>query len=191
MQRSLSQRPGRRRTRAWAVLAALAAPTAAWSGGGPPGLSREHTHPSGAFWFRTPEGWTETILQTDPGALQVAGDGMIVRFLFQRGEAGYDALHGHCMTQRLAEAPQTDPWIDFEYDFLSGDIENRRFLDSAFHLRYDAPIQGHRVWRQRNMTVVGAGQSLCIIVYAPSEVWKKSKTSRALADAVVRSVAFR
>jgi len=116
---------------------------------------------------------------------------MVVRFLFQRGEAGYDALHGHCMTQRLTEAPQTDPWIDFEYDFLSGGIETRRFLDSAFQVRYDAPIHGHRTWRQRNMTVVGAGQSLCIIVYVPSEVWKKSKTSRALADAVVRSVDFR
>jgi hypothetical protein len=121
----------------------------------------------------------------------VAGDGIVVRFLFQRGEAGYDALHGHCMTQRLPEAPQTDPWIDFEYDFLSGGVEKRRFLDSAFHVRYDAAIQGHHTWRQRNMTVVGEGQSLCIIVYVPSPVWKKSKATRALADAVVRSVAFR
>jgi hypothetical protein len=41
------------------------------------------------------------------------------------------------------------------------------------------------------MTVVGAGQSLCIVVYVPSKVWKKSKPARALADAVVKSVEFK
>ena len=55
-------------------------------------------------------------------------------------------------------------------------------------MRYDSAIQGHQEWRQRNLTVVGAGQSLCIIVYVPAQVWKKSKASRALADAVVTSV---
>lgn len=186
----LRLRPGRRHAGAWTVLAALAASAAA-EPAKIPALSSEHTHPSGAFSFRTPESWAEQAVPSDPGALQVAGDGIVVRFLFQRGEAGYDALHGSCMTQRLGDAPQTDPWIEYEYDFLSGDLEKRRFLDSAFRIQYDAPIQGHREWRQRNLTVVGAGQSLCVIVFVPSQLWKKSKASRALADGVVRSLAFR
>lgn len=156
-----------------------------------PPLTHEHRHPSGAFSFKTPESWTEETFPSEPGVLQVAGDQMVVRFVFQRGEAGYDAFHGLCMTQRLPGAPQTDPWIEFEYDYLSGGLADRRFLDSAFRVRYDAPIQGHREWRQRNLTVVGAAESLCIIAFVPSQVWKKSKASRALADAVVRSVGFR
>jgi hypothetical protein len=139
----------------------------------------------------TPGGWTEQKIPADPGAWQFAGDGMAVRFLFQNREAGFDSMHGHCMTQRLSESPQTDPWIDFDYDFLSGGSENRRFLDSAFRVRYDEPIQGHREWRQRNLTLVGGGQSLCIIVFVPSKVWKKSKSTRALADAVIQSVSFK
>lgn len=176
-----------------ALAAALAWPAVARAGQKPepPALTHEHTHPSGAFTFKTPESWTEEAFPAEPGVQQVAGDGMVVRFAFQKREVGYDALHGLCMTQRLKDAPQTDPWIDFEYDFLSGGLADRRFLDSAFRVRYDAPIQGHREWRQRNLTVVGAGESLCIIAFVPSQVWKKSKASRALADAVVRSVGFR
>lgn len=175
------------------VLAAVVVPGVAWAGApsAAPALTREHTHPSGAFTFRTPEAWTEQKLSADAAAVQVAGDGIVVRFLFQQREAGYDALHGYCMAQRLSEAPQTDPWIEFEYDFLSGGLADRRFLDSAFRVRYDAAILGHREWRQRNVTLVGAGQSLCVIVYVPSQLWKKSKASRALADAVVQSVAFK
>jgi hypothetical protein len=156
-----------------------------------PSLTREHTHPSGAFSFMTPDAWTEQQVPTDRTAWQFAGDGMVVRFLFQNREAGFDAMHGHCMTQRLSESPQTDPWIEFDYDFLSGGTEDRRFLDSAFRVRYDEPIQGQREWRQRNVTLVGSGQSLCIIQYMPQQVWKKSKASRALAEAVVRSVTFK
>ena len=175
------------------VLAIATAPAVLWAEkpAPAPALTSEHRHPSGAFSFMTPDGWTEQKVAADPAALQFAGDGMVVRFLFQNREAGYDAMHGHCMTQRLSETLHTDPWIDFDYDFVSGGIDDRRFLDSAFHVRYDPPIQGHHEWRQRNLTVVGAGQSLCIIVYVPSQVWKKSKTSRALADAVVRSVSFK
>jgi hypothetical protein len=175
------------------VLAAAAVPGVVWADAPPaaPALTREHAHPSGAFRFRTPDGWTEQKVKADPTALQLAGDGMVVRFLFQNREVGYDALHSICMTQRLEEAPQTDPWIEFEYDFISGNLGDRRFLDSAFRVLYDEAILGEREWRQRNMTVVGAGQSLCIVVYVPSKVWKKSKPARALADAVVKSVEFK
>ena len=86
------------------VLAIVAAPAVLWAGepAPAPSLTREHTHRSGAFSFLTPDGWSEQKVPTDPEALQVAGDGMVVRFLFQKRELGYDALHGHCMTQRLA-----------------------------------------------------------------------------------------
>jgi hypothetical protein len=156
-----------------------------------PALTREHAHPSGAFRFRTPEGWTEQKVAAEPTALQFAGDGMVVRFLFQNREVGYDGLHSLCMTQRLAESPQTDPWIEFEYDFVSGGVGDRRFLDSAFRVLYDEAILGEREFRQRNMTIVGGGQSLCIVVFVPSKLWKKSKPARALADAVVKSVEFK
>jgi hypothetical protein len=155
-----------------------------------PALTREHEHPSRAFKFMTPEGWAEEKVPTDPGAVQYAGDEMVVRFLFQPRDVGYDALHGHCMTQRLAAMADTEPWIEFDYDFVSGAFADRRFLDSAFRIRYDEPVRGHREWRQRNLTIVGAGQSLCVILNVPSQLWKKSKPSRALADAVVQSIFF-
>ena len=44
---------------------------------------------------------------------------------------------------------------------------------------------------QRNITIVGAGQTLCIMTYAPALVWKKSEEARALLDAVVGSITFR
>jgi hypothetical protein len=56
---------------------------------------------------------------------------------------------------------------------------------------YDEAILGEREFRQRNMTIVGGGQSLCIVVFVPSKLWKKSKPARALADAVVKSVEFK
>ena len=48
-------------------------------------------------------------------------------------------------------------------------------LDSAFVVRYDAPVEGSAAWRQRNLTIVGGGESLCVIGYAPLPAWKKSK----------------
>ena len=41
------------------------------------------------------------------------------------------------------------------------------------------------------LTIVGAGQTLCIMTYAPALVWKKSEEARALLDAVVGSITFR
>ena len=42
-------------------------------------------------------------------------------------------------------------------------IGDRRALDSAFVVTYDKPIRASAQWRQRNLTVVGDGQSLCAI----------------------------
>jgi hypothetical protein len=61
-------------------------------------------------------------------------------------------------------------------------------LDSAFEVTYDAPVDGSREWRQRNVTLVGKGHSLCVILHAPLRDWKKSKATRALQDAVLKAV---
>jgi hypothetical protein len=158
---------------------------------GPPPLSVEHHHPSGAFTFRTPEGWTVQVPAENPAALEAWGGDLGIRFVYRAGEAGYDALHATCMLERLAGPMDIAPDVSYEYDFISGTSGNRRMLDSAFIVRYDQPRHNHREWRQRNLTVVGDGDSLCLITYVPREVWKGSASTRALVDAVVGSVTFR
>jgi hypothetical protein len=80
--------------------------------------------------------------------------------------------------------------VDYEYDFIGGEIAGRRALDSAFVVHYDEPVEGQRDWHQRNLTVVGAGESLCVIAYAPLPVWKKSKAARNLLTSVVEGIRF-
>jgi hypothetical protein len=157
----------------------------------PPKLVREHTHPSGALTFRTPEGWTVSTPDTAPETMIASGDGVIARFVARQGESGYDSLHGACMLERLASPMETAPGVKYEYDYVSGLVGNRRALDSAFVVRYDAPILGHRDWRQRNITVVGGGYSVCVVLYAPATTWKKSPESRVVLDTVLGSVQFR
>ena len=157
----------------------------------PPDLDFEHMHPSGAFTFRTPRSWRVTAFPAKPNAIQASHENLLVRFLYQRGEAGFDSLHVTCMLERLADPMKTEPTVRYEYDFLSGDVEGRRFLDSAFFVRYDEQVLGHHEWRQRNVTVVGAGESLCAISYAPAKLWKKGEATRALLDAIFASVTFR
>ncbi len=154
-------------------------------------LTQEHVHPSGAFSFRTPEGWRVEPVPDEPEALLAAGDGLLVRFVYRPGENGYDSLHGACMLERLAPPMETSPRVEYEYDFVDGMVANRRALDSAFIVRYDHPILGATTWRQRNLTIVGEGDSLCLVGYAPLPLWKKSAEARALLGAVLGSVAFR
>ena len=122
-----------------------------------------------------------------------AGEGdLLVRFLFRQGEGGLDTTHVDCMLERLAGAMAAEPQVSYEYDFRGGVINGQRgALDSAFVVRYDAPIKGQREWRQRNVTIVGAGQTLCVMSYAPAPVWKKSPETRALLDAIVGSITFK
>ena len=96
-------------------------------------------------------------------------------FHFREGEAGLDALHAACMDERLLGPMQVDPRVEYEYDFVGGSLDGRRLLDSAFRVRYDQPVQGHREWRQRNVTLVGAGESLCVIAHAPRALWKAGR----------------
>jgi hypothetical protein len=156
-----------------------------------PPLPAQHRHLSGGFAFRTPEGWKVDSPPENPEVVNAAGDGVAVRFVYRDGESGYDSLHGVCMLERLAGAMDMDPVVRYEYDFVGGVIGDRRALDSAFVVTYDKPILGQRQWRQRNVTIVGNGSSLCAITYAPLPLWKKSAPTRALLDAVLASVTFR
>jgi len=153
-------------------------------------LTSEHWNASKTLSLRTPAGWT---VEAGTGELEVTearGDGLIVRILRREGELGLDSLHVQCMLVRLAGPMDAFPQVDYEYDFVGTTIAERRALDSAFVVHYDEPIGGHRDWRQRNLTVVGQGESLCVVAYAPLPVWKKSKPARNLLTAVVESIRF-
>jgi hypothetical protein len=177
-----------------AVLATLLLAGPAWAGRAPvqaPPLPAEHAHPTGAFTFRTPADWKVVAVADRPEVTEAWGGGMGVRFVYQPGENGLDALHITCMLERLAAPMDMEPRVRYEYDFVGGAFGPARALDSAFAVRYDKPVQGHRDWRQRSLTVVGAGHSLCASTYVPAPVWNKSAEVRALADAVLASVSLR
>lgn len=173
-----------------ALAAALPAVVASGAKKEPPALPLEHTHSSGAFTFRTPEGWVLSGSTDRPEILEAWGGDLGVRFLFRDREFGFDGLHADCMLERLAGPMDTSPEIRYEYEYVGGPFGDRRALDSAFLVKYDVPILGHKAWRQRTLTVVGAGQSLCVMSYAPEPAWRKVKT-RALLDAVLASVRFK
>lgn len=153
-------------------------------------LPSEHWNASRTLGLRTPAEWTVRLEPGPPEVLETRGDGLIVRVLRREGELGLDSLHVECMLVRLAGAMDTFPQVDYEYDFVGGEVGARRALDSAFVVHYDEPIEGHRDWRQRNLTVVGEGESVCVVAYAPLRVWKKSKSARNLLTSVVESVRF-
>ena len=178
-----------------ALLALSLCPMGALAGrktpAAPPVLGVEHLHPSGAFLFRTPDGWKVAESPANPGAIEAWGDEVGVRFVYRASEVGYDSLHADCMLERLAGPMDTEPRIKYEYEFVGGLVGNRRALDSAFVVRYDQPRHGHREWRQRTVTVVGEGESLCVISYVPRPLWKSSAPARAIVDSVLGSVTFR
>ena len=186
------QRRGRVLVAALLLLAGVpAAAFAAKPRPQPPPLPAEHKHPAGDLTFRTPEGWKIETPPDNPELLNAAGDGVVVRFIYRDGENGYDSLHGLCMLERLAPAMDMQPVVQYEYDYVGGLVGNRRALDSAFVVSYDKPILGATQWRQRNVTIVGDGVSLCAITFAPAPLWKKSAPTRALLDAVLGSVTLR
>jgi hypothetical protein len=156
----------------------------------PPPLISEHTNASKTLTFRTPAGWLVEAGSGQPELTEARGDGLLVRILRREGELGLDSLHAECMLVRLAGAMDTSPQVDYEFDFVGGVVGERRALDSAFVVHYDAPIEGHRDWRQRNLTVVGEGESVCVVTYAPLPVWKKSKPARNLLTSIVESIRF-
>jgi hypothetical protein len=153
-------------------------------------LAQEHWNAGRTFRVFTPPGWAVSSAPGQPETTEARGDGLLVRILRRETELGLDSLHVECMLVRLRPAMETFPQVDYEYDFVGGAVGERRALDSAFVVHYDEPVDGARDWRQRNLTVVGGGESLCVITYAPLPVWKKSKTARNLLTAIVESVRF-
>jgi hypothetical protein len=152
------------------------------------GLVTEHRNAAGTFTVRTPEDWVFETRAGQPEVTEARGGSLLLRIVRREGELGLDSWHVQCMLERLAGPMQTRPQVDYEYDFRQGWIGDRQVMDSAFVVKYDEPIEGHKDWRQRNLTVIGGGESLCVVAMAPRPVWKKSKKDRALLEAVVKSV---
>lgn len=153
-----------------------------------PPLDAVHVNASKTIRLHTPSGWKVENREGQPELTEARGDGLIVRILRREGELGLDSLHVECMLVRLAGAMETSPQVEYEYDFLSAQLGDRRALDSAFTTHYDQPVDGSADWRQRNVTLVGNGESVCVIGYAPVKLWKKSKPARSLLQAVLASV---
>jgi hypothetical protein len=174
------------------LLALVALPGSARAAGkgiAPPPLTLEHRHPSGAFTFRTPEGWT--VQPGTTGEVEAWSGDLGVRFVYRDGENGYDSLHATCIMDGLAPSSAAEPQMKYEYEYVGGILGDRRVLDSAHSMRYDEAVHGHRDWRQRTVTVVGGGLSLCVMSYAPRGYWKKTPEARAVLDAVMGSLTFR
>ena len=156
----------------------------------PQSLTEEHWNASRTLSLRTPGTWQVRSAAGQPELTEARGDGLVLRVLRREGELGLDSLHVECMLVRLASAMDTFPQVDYEYDFVGGQLGERRALDSAFVVHYDEPVEGARDWRQRNITVVGEGESVCVVAYAPVAVWKKSKPARNLLTSVLESIRF-
>lgn len=151
-------------------------------------LVAEHTNAAGTLSLKTPSDWTFESRPGQPEVSEARGGALIVRILRREGELGLDSYHVQCMAERLSDPMKADPHVDYEYDFMEGWVGALHVLDSAFVVRYDEPVEGHTRWRQRCLTVVGGGESVCVVGMAPRDVWKKSKEDRALLDAVIASV---
>jgi hypothetical protein len=153
-----------------------------------PPLAQDHFTISGALTFRTPAGWTVTNTPGEVERTEARGDGMILVVLRRRADFGLDNVHVDCMLERLAPPMETHPGVRYEYDFVGGEIGNRRALDSAFVVEYDKEIDGDTKWRQRNVTIVGQGESVCVIAHCRNSYWKKYSAARKLLTSVVESV---
>jgi hypothetical protein len=170
----------------------------AWPGGASAGkpktppppieLPAVHANPANTIRFRTPADWLVATKLGEPELTEARGGRLMLRILRRPTETGLDSLHVDCMMERLAGRMETGPQVDYEYDFVGGEIGARRLLDSAFVVHYDEPILGTRDWRQRNLTLVGGGESICVVAYAPAAEWKKAKELRRLLEAVLATL---
>ena len=153
-----------------------------------PALTAEHANAAGTFTIWTPPDWEFETREGVPELSEARGGPLVVRVVRREGELGLDGYHVQCMMERLADVMDTQPQVDYEYDFLQGWVGERQVLDSAFVVHYDEPIEGHKDWWQRNLTLVGKGESLCVVAMAPRRVWKKSKKDRAVLEAVLNGL---
>jgi hypothetical protein len=154
-----------------------------------PLMGPERLHPSGAFTFRAPEGWSVKAAADDPDGVDVTSpEEVVVRFVYHAGELSFDAFHALCVMQRMPEQRNTDPHVHYEYDNVDGILDGRHTMDSAFVMESDAPVRGYKKWHQRTLSIVGRGQSLCIVTRAPTPAWKGK--ARTATDAVLKSLKF-
>jgi hypothetical protein len=157
----------------------------------PPRLTLTHHIGSSTATFRTPDSWVISGSSgSNPEIVTADGGEVAVRFLRWDNEAGLDSLHVVCLDQRLAATETLDPSLSYEYEFLSGVRADRQILDSAYAIRYAAPVKGHTRWRHRVVTVVGKGEGLCVVAFCPVAVWKGSSEARATLESVVMSVSL-
>lgn len=172
------------------VLASLLVSTAARAAdkAAPVVLPAVHVNTSSTVRLHLPIDWMASSTPGQPEVTEARGGGFIVRVLRREGELGLDSLHIECMQFRLAGPMDTSPELRYEYDFVGGEVGERRALDSVALVTYDAPIEGHKQWRQRNVTLVGKGESVCVIAHAPLSVWKKSKTAQKLLNSVLERI---
>ena len=176
--------------RVGAVLVGLALVSVSLDAGdkGKISLEAEHKNASGTVTIRTPPDWVFETNEGIPEISEARGGPLVIRVVRREGELGLDGYHVQCMMERLASPMETQPQVDYEYDFHQGWVGERQVLDSAFIVHYDEPIEGHKDWRQRNVTLVGKGESVCVVAMAPERVWKKSKEDRALLEAVMDAI---
>ena len=156
----------------------------------PVALEAEHENAAGTLTLRTPADWVVETRAGQPELTEARGGPLVVRILRREGELGLDSYHVQCMQERLGDPMKAEPQVDYEYDFRQGWIGEREALESAFVVHYDEPVEKHKDWRQRHVTVVGKGESLCVVGMAPRRLWKKSKEARALLNAVMTSVSL-
>jgi hypothetical protein len=149
-----------------------------------------HAHPSGLFSFRTPVSWSVEVVPGHKDLLQASGDEGIVWFVVHPGDNGYDSQHANCMSERLVGRIAESAILNYEYDSREGGSGGRRVLDSAFIVLYTTPVRQQRLWRQRNVTLVGAKEAVCVIAFCPAATWKSSKQTRRTLDDVVGSITF-
>ncbi len=153
-----------------------------------PALAQEHWNASRTLRFMTPEGWLVANTTGQVDVTEARGDGMRLRLLRWPANMGLDSTHADCMLQRLAGPMETSLDVRYEYDFVGGEVGERRALDSAFVVEYDKPIDGDKKWRQRNLTLVGPSDSVCIITYVRNSTYKKSQAARKLLTSLAESV---
>jgi hypothetical protein len=172
------------------LVLAVVLPSVSAAGEKLPPLSREHRVASSTATFRTPEDWVVSVSGNNPEVVNVEGGELVVRFLRWDSELGADALHVMCLVERVGEAPTLDPTVRYEYEFLGGQKDDRRVLDSAYAVKYAAPVKGYAQWRHRVVTVVGKGEGICVVAFCPVPLWKRSTKARETLKAVVASVSL-
>lgn len=186
-------RAARRRCRRCLLGLAVSALACSFAGAdeSPPPLVQQHRLFDGAVMLQTPAGWQAAALTRRSDAVDVSGDGLVFRLSYQPTELPADAFHAQCMLERQAPALELDAEVNYEYEYVGGRLLGRAALDSAYRVRYDEEIQGAREWRQRSLSLVGGGASLCVVQMAPAREWKRSRALRDLAASVLAGFVLR